>query len=229
MTQHLKIENLSKLFRVYETPKDRLVNWMTFGNAKRNKDIWVLKSINLSLKAGDGMAIQGRNGSGKSTLLKLVAGGLTPTKGTISRHGSLGAIIELGVGINEEASGEENAKGYYSRLIEPKLSFNEFLDRVRELADIGQYFEQPVKHYSSGMRARLAFAGSMAVRPDILLVDEALSVGDKDYQVKCLDLIHSYLDKGTSLLFVSHVLPDLDFIKYKATLKDGVLIDNQVI
>lgn len=219
----LECVHVSKEFRVAHRPADRLVAWLTLGLIDRTFKVRVLKDVTFSLAPGDAMLIRGRNGCGKSTLLKLVSGILTPTGGTVTMNGRMGTILELGAGINGEASGRENARAFFARIDQPDMTEKEFLGKVEEFSELGEYFDLQVKHYSSGMSARLAFAGSVVVRPDLLIVDEALSVGDHAFQHKCINLIKEFLKAGTALILVSHMDLTSSLFNLEARIEDGVM------
>lgn len=220
----LEVHDFSKTFMVCNTPSEWLMRWLTLGRGKYGQKITVIEGVNFALEPGEAMLVRGPNGSGKSTLLKAICGALTPTTGRIHINGRLGAIIELGIGLENEATGRENACGYYSRLVDPEISEKEFVERVCCFADLQASFDHHLKHYSSGMVSRLAFAGSVAVRPDLLVIDEALSVGDQEFQKKCLMKIRDFLSQGTALIFVSHADTNLDIFTKKSRIEDGRLL-----
>lgn len=200
----LEVRNVSKSYEMYARPSDRF--WqMIFGKRKKYfNEAKVLTDIDFSLKKGECIGVIGRNGAGKSTLLQLITGTLEPTKGTIETRGKIAALLELGSGFNPEFTGKENV---YMNAALLGFSHSEIEKRYQEIvdfADIGEYIDQPVKKYSSGMMVRLAFAVQVVVEPDLLIVDEALSVGDVAFQFKCLNRIREIVSKGTSVLLVSH-------------------------
>lgn len=210
----ITISNLTKCYRLYEKPFDRVKETFSFSRNKYSKEKCVLDHISLEIKQGDVVGIVGTNGAGKSTLLKLVTGVLTPTSGTISIRGKIAALLELGTGFNPEFTGIKNIylngtmMGFSHEEMEGKIQ------SIIDFADIGDFIYQPVKTYSSGMFARLAFAVAINVEPDILIVDEALSVGDLRFQMKCMDKMKSMMDSGVTVLFVSHDISDSQ-IMYK--------------
>lgn len=206
MSLTLRIEHLTKYFRFYNSPGQRLIEYLSLRAIQYSALTPVLKNVNLELAAGESLLLTGGNGTGKSTLLKLIAGALTPSEGKIIRHGSLCAIIELGIGMRDDLSGRENAASAWMRLIKPKLSKEDYLHSVAEFAELAPVFLRPIKHYSSGMKARLAFATATAERADLLLLDEVLSVGDFNFQKKCLTRLKAYQKLGSTLLVVSHLL-----------------------
>lgn len=205
----IEIENLTKVYHLYNRNIDRLKETFQFGRKKYSNDHYALRGITLHIKKGESVGIVGTNGSGKSTLLKLITGIVSPTEGTLWTGGKIAALLELGAGFNPEYTGIENIylngtmMGYTEQEMEKKLS------DIIEFADIGDFINQPVKTYSSGMFARLAFAVSINVEPDILIVDEALSVGDTRFQVKCIDKMTELRDQGTTILFVTHSIEQI--------------------
>lgn len=214
----IKVENLSKCYHIYDTPRDRLKQFLLpriqcmvgLSPKQYYREFWALKDISFEVKKGDTVGIVGRNGSGKSTLLQIICGTLSQTAGTIRTNGRIAALLELGSGFNPEFSGRENV---YMNAAVLGLSDDEIdarFDEIVSFADIGDFIEQPVKAYSSGMVVRLAFAVAINVAPDILVVDEALAVGDAAFQRKCMRKISELSDAGVTLLFVSH---DMETVK----------------
>lgn len=199
----IKVENLSKVYKLYDNPLDRLKESLHPFRKKYHKDFYALKDVSFEVKKGETVGIIGRNGSGKSTLLKLITGVLTPSSGNITVNGKISALLELGAGFNPEFTGIENVyfnstlMGYTKEEIDAKL------DDILSFADIGDFIYQPVKTYSSGMFVRLAFAVAINVDPEILIVDEALAVGDMRFQQKCIRRINSFRENGKNILFVS--------------------------
>lgn len=213
-----------KSYKLYDKPIDRLKEALSPAHKLYHKEFKALNGISLKVKKGDAIGILGKNGSGKSTLLKLITGVLSPTSGSIQVRGKISAILELGAGFNPEFSGRENI--YLNGLMMgyTREEINEKLNDIIEFADIGEFIEQPVKIYSSGMFARLAFAVSINVEPDILIVDEALAVGDVRFQTKCIDKMKELKSQGTTILFVSHATEQIKRFCSKAIwLKDGVI------
>lgn len=207
----IKVENLSKCYQIYDTPRDRLKQFVlprfqrTIGLIPRryHHEFWALRDVSFEVKRGETIGLIGRNGSGKSTLLQMICGTLTPTTGAIQTNGRIAALLELGSGFNPEFSGRENV---YMNASVLGLSKNEIDTRFQDIvnfADIGDFIEQPVKTYSSGMMVRLAFAVNAHVDADILVIDEALAVGDAFFTQKCMRYLRNFMKTGT-VLFVSH-------------------------
>jgi ABC-type polysaccharide/polyol phosphate transport system ATPase subunit len=213
-TEHIaiKAESLGKCYRIYKNPEDRIKQAFSREKRKFYKEFWALKDINLTVSRGETLGIIGRNGSGKSTLLQMICGTLTPTEGSVKTVGRVAALLELGSGFNPEFTGRENV-AINARLLglSEKEIENRF-DQIVDFSEIGQFIDQPVKTYSSGMFVRLAFAIASHSEPDILIVDEALSVGDIAFQNKCIMRIKKLRDSGLTLIFVSHDLSTLQLI-----------------
>ncbi|OAB37728.1 ABC transporter [Paenibacillus macquariensis subsp. defensor] len=200
----IEIKSISKSFLMYEKPTDRLKQFFLKDKKKLNNQFWALKNISFEIPKGSTIGIIGKNGSGKSTLLQLIVGTMMPTEGDILVDGRISALLELGSGFNPEFTGRENI--YLNGAI-MGLSEQEVKERVpviEKFAAIGAFIDQPVKTYSSGMYVRLAFACAVNVDPDILIVDEALSVGDMQFQLKCIEKMKSFKEEGKTILFVSH-------------------------
>jgi lipopolysaccharide transport system ATP-binding protein len=218
----ISVDNVCKAYRIWTVPSaritvpimngvadnlprgSRLRSKITARAASRYRDFWALDNITFVLKKGEALGVIGRNGSGKSTLLQIIAGTLQPTTGTVQLRGRVSALLELGSGFNPEFTGRENVYLNGSVLGLSRREIDERYDQIADFADIGEFIEQPVKTYSSGMMIRLAFAVAVSVDPELLIVDEALSVGDVFFQQKCFKRVHEMLEKGVSLLFVSH-------------------------
>lgn len=208
----IEIKNIRKTYQLYEKPMDRLKEVLSITKKSYHTDHDALESINLDVYAGECVGIIGTNGSGKSTLLKIVTGVLNPSEGEVKVHGKISALLELGTGFNPDYSGIENI--YLSGTMNG-ISHEEMekkVDEIIEFAEIGDFIYQPVKTYSSGMFARLAFAVAINVEPEILIVDEALSVGDIFFQSKCFRKFNEFKDAGKTILFVSHDMGSI--IKY---------------
>lgn len=204
MDRVIEISNVKKVYKLYQQPFDRVKE--TFGRNKKKycQEFYALNDINFSVEKGETVGFVGRNGSGKSTLLKILTGVLQPTEGQVQVRGKVSALLELGAGFNAEFTGRENI--YLNGTI-MRISREEMDRRVPEIlkfADIGEFIDQPVKTYSSGMFVRLAFAVAVHVDPEILIIDEALAVGDTRFQLKCMDKFKEFQERGKTILFVSH-------------------------
>lgn len=200
----ISVNNVSKRYEMYSQPRDRLLQFLPFHQRQYFKEFWALKSVSFSVQKGETIGILGRNGSGKSTLLQIIAGTLTPTTGKIHTRGVMAALLELGSGFNPEFTGRENIYLNGTILGFSKAQMDECFDKIVAFADIGEHLDQPLKKYSSGMSVRLAFAVQACVSPQILIVDEALSVGDEKFQRKCFDYIKGLREAGCSILLVTH-------------------------
>src|SRR5436190_15725138 len=222
----IRFENVSKSYPIYETPRDRLKELLTFNRLEFHKNFWALHDVSFEVGRGETFCVIGENGSGKSTLLQLVAGILQPSSGTIEVNGRVSALLELGAGFNPEFTGRDNV--YLNGAI-LGLSTREIDARYRdieEFAEIGDFINRPVKTYSSGMVVRLAFAVAINVDPEILLVDEALAVGDIYFRQRCMRKVHELRTRGVTILFVSHAISDVKAIGDRVLWLDrGRLID----
>ena len=205
----IEIKNLSKMYRLYNKPSDRLKDSLGFGKKKRYREHYALRDVSFDVREGECVGIIGTNGSGKSTILKIITGVLAPTAGEVSVHGRISALLELGAGFNPEYSGLENVYLNGTMLGFSQNEINERLDEILSFADIGDFIHQPVKTYSSGMFVRLAFAVAINIDPEILVVDEALSVGDVFFQAKCYHKFEEFKKQGKTILFVSHDLSSI--------------------
>ncbi len=216
----IKVENLTKIYKLYNSPQDRLKESLHPLRKKYHHDFYALNDVSFEVKKGETVGIIGRNGSGKSTLLKIITGVLTPSSGSVTVNGRISALLELGAGFNPELTGIENVyfngtlMGYSREEMDTKL------DNILSFASIGDFVYQPVKTYSSGMFVRLAFAVAINVEPDLLIVDEALSVGDMRYQAKCFKQIEALKERGVTILFVSH-----DLVSIRSYCSAAVLMD----
>ncbi len=200
----LRVAGLSKSYRLYDDPRQRLWEALSLGRRTLHREFWALRDIGFEVGRGESMGIIGRNGSGKSTLLQCIAGTLEPTAGSVEVRGRVAALLELGSGFNPEFTGRENVFLACAVLGLTRREAEGRFDAIAEFADIGEFMDQPVKTYSSGMAVRLAFAVQTAVEPDLLIVDEALAVGDIFFQQKCLGRMRALRDNGVAVLFVSH-------------------------
>lgn len=201
----INVASLTKLYKLYSRPIDRLKEAIHFpSSTPYSKDFYALNNISFTIRRGETVGILGKNGAGKSTLLKLITGVLSQTSGIIQVNGIVSALLELGAGFNPEYTGLENIYLNGAMMGMNRNAIDQKLDQIIAFADIGDFLYQPVKTYSSGMFARLAFAVAISVEPDILIVDEALSVGDTRFQIKCMDHMKGLMEGGTTVLFVSH-------------------------
>jgi lipopolysaccharide transport system ATP-binding protein len=239
----IRIQNLSKCYQIYEKPQDRLKQaiWLKMGRTVSRilrifgncitlpsrpyyREFWAIRDVSFKVKKGETVGIIGRNGSGKSTLLQMIAGTLTPTSGNIKVQGRIAALLELGSGFNLEFTGRENVYLNGAILGLSREEIDRRFDAIADFADIGEFIDQPVKTYSSGMMVRLAFSVSVNVEPDILIIDEALAVGDAAFQFKCIDRLERLTRSGVTLLFVSH-----DLSTVKAFCNHVIYLDQGVI
>lgn len=200
----IQVQGLGKAYRQYKHRWGRLAEWFLPGKAVRHQLKWVLQDINFEVQAGEAVGIIGINGAGKSTLLKLITGTTQPTTGSVSMTGRVAAMLELGMGFHPDFTGRQNAHMAAQLLGISVEDITRLMPDIEAFAEIGHYIDQPVRVYSSGMQMRLAFSVATAIRPDILIVDEALSVGDAYFQHKSFDRIREFRKLGTTLLIVSH-------------------------
>lgn len=200
----LRVENVSKQYRIYERPGDRLKETLTRGRWKWHREFWALRDISFEVEAGTTTGIIGPNGCGKSTLLQIITGTLEPTHGDVWCDGRVSALLELGAGFNPEFTGIENVFMNGALMGFSRREMTEMLPRIERFAELGDFLYQPVKTYSSGMYVRLAFAVAISVEPQILIVDEALAVGDAVFQHRCMRRIKELQEAGVTILFVSH-------------------------
>ena len=204
MSTALRVEKVSKQYRIYDRPGDRLKESLTRGLLSRHKEFWALRDIDFEIEAGTTVGIIGPNGCGKSTLLQIISGTLAPTHGDVWHEGRIAALLELGAGFDPEFTGVENVFMNASLLGLSRRETEKLFPAIERFAEIGEFLYQPVKTYSSGMYVRLAFAIAASVDPDILIIDEALAVGDAVFQHRCLRRIKELHERGTTVLFVSH-------------------------
>ena len=208
----IRVKDVTKIYQLYDRPMDRLKEAMSIRKKSRHKDFFALDKVSFDVKKGETVGIIGTNGSGKSTILKIITGVLTPSSGSVEINGKISALLELGAGFNNEYTGIENIYMNGTMMGYTKKDMDEKLPEILEFADIGDFVYQPVKTYSSGMFVRLAFALAINVEPEILIVDEALSVGDVFFQSKCFRKIEEIRQKGTTVLMVTHDMGSV--IKY---------------
>ena len=205
----IKVTDLEKVYKLYDKPSERLKEALHIGRGKHHTEHRALKGVNMTIRQGECVGIIGTNGSGKSTILKIITGVLSPTAGEVEVNGRISALLELGAGFNQEYSGMENIylngtmNGFSKEEIDARLQ------DILDFADIGDYVYQPVKTYSSGMFVRLAFSVAINIDPEILIVDEALSVGDVFFQAKCYHKFEEFKKLGKTIVFVSHDLSSI--------------------
>jgi len=200
----IELDGISKYYKLYDDPRDRLKEALHPFGKKYHKEFYALKNLNLKIKKGEILGIVGKNGSGKSTLLKIIGGVLKPSSGAVKTEGKISALLELGAGFNPEFTGLQNIFFYGTILGMPRKMIEEKLDVIVSFADIGEFITQPLKTYSSGMKSRLAFSSAVHIEPDILIIDEVLSVGDAAFQKKSLRKMESLVNSGATVIFVSH-------------------------
>ena len=200
----VSIQNLGKAYKLYPSQRARLQEWICPWSNPKHQLTWILKDINLCLEPGESAGILGVNGAGKSTLLKMIAGTTEPTTGRVDVRGHVSALLELGMGFHPDFTGRQNVVMAGQLMGYREADIRKLMGDIEAFADIGEYIDQPVRVYSSGMQMRLAFSVATAIRPDVLIVDEALSVGDASFQVKCYKRIAEFQKQGTTLLLVSH-------------------------
>ncbi|HAF25337.1 MAG TPA: ABC transporter ATP-binding protein, partial [Blastocatellia bacterium] len=204
MSVALRVEKVSKQYRIYERPGDRLKESLTRGLLRRHKEFWALRDVDFEIQSGTTVGIVGPNGCGKSTLLQIISGTLAPTHGEVWHEGRIAALLELGAGFDPEFTGVENVYMNATLMGLSRRETDALFPAVERFAEIGPFLHQSVKTYSSGMYVRLAFAIAASVEPDILIIDEALAVGDAVFQHRCLRRIKELHERGTTVLFVSH-------------------------
>lgn len=200
----ISVKHLTKVYKLYQKPSDRLKEALNPFKKSYHEDFYALNDVSFEIKKGETVGIIGKNGAGKSTLLKIITGVLTPTSGSVQVHGKIASLLELGAGFNPDYTGLENIYFQGSLMGYTRAEMDAKVDEILAFADIGDFVHQPVKSYSSGMFARLAFAVAINVEPDVLIVDEALSVGDAAFQIKCFNKMQSLLQLNKTILFVSH-------------------------
>lgn len=225
----ISIRNVSKKFKIYHEKnlniKYAALNFLARNKSSKYNEFWALKNINLDIKKGETIGIIGENGSGKSTLLKLITGILYPDQGDILKKGKIAALIEIGAGFHSELSGRENIKINASILGFSKKETEDNLEKIIEFSGLKKFIDNPIKTYSSGMYVRLGFSIAIHVNPDILLIDEVLSVGDENFQKKCLRKIDKFRKQGKTIVLVSHDLSTIQKICNRVVLIDkGMLV-----
>jgi lipopolysaccharide transport system ATP-binding protein len=223
----IQVTDLGKAYRQYASHWSRLAEWLDPRNIAHHRDKWILKNIHFHVHSGEAVAIVGVNGAGKSTLLKLITGTLNPTVGSVQLKGHVAALLELGMGFHPDFTGRQNVMMAGQLLGMQPAKILELMPEIEAFAEIGSYIDEPVRIYSSGMQVRLAFSVATAVRPDILIVDEALSVGDAYFQHKSFARIRQFREQGTTLLLVTHDGHAIQSICDRAILLDqgGIIQD----
>lgn len=233
VTSPIRLDAISKCYRIYQNPQDRFKQALldrfqgVLGIKSASplyREHWALRDVSFELQPGEAVGILGRNGAGKSTLLQIIAGTLEPTSGTVQTSGRITALLELGCGFNPEFTGQENVFLNAQILGLSREDALARFDDIASFADIGDFIDQPVKTYSSGMMMRLAFAVQTALEPKVLIVDEALSVGDMFFQAKCMARISRLVESGVALLFVSHDISTVRQLCRRAVLLDGGVV-----
>lgn len=220
----LHVQNVSKSYRLYPRPVDRLLEALPFSGHRASKEFWALRDVNLSVERGEVLGVVGPNGSGKSTLLQIVSGILQPTRGRVITKGRIAALLELGAGFNPEFTGRENVFLNGEILGLSRAEMEKAFPSVEKFAEIGSFIDRPVKEYSSGMYVRLAFATAIHVDPEILIVDEALAVGDAIFANRCIKKFEELKQRGVTVLFVSH---DLGLVKRLCD-RAALMVDGRV-
>jgi lipopolysaccharide transport system ATP-binding protein len=200
--QTIDAQNLGKAYRMYARPGDRAREWL--GGRARHQEFWAVRDVDLAVRAGEAVGVIGENGAGKSTLLALLTGTTRPTTGRVSVRGSVAAILELGAGFHPEFTGRENARMHATLFGHGGHDLDRHLEEVIAFSELGTFIDQPVRTYSSGMYVRLAFALAVSVDPDVLVIDEALAVGDQHFQTKCVERILRFRERGRTIVFCSH-------------------------
>jgi len=225
----ISIKNVSKYYKLYNDPKDRLKEALSRSNKTFHKKFYATKHLNLDIKKGEIIGVVGENGSGKSTLLKLITKVLTPSEGSIEVYGKISALLELGSGFNPEFTGIQNIYFYGTILGFTKSEMDEKIDDIILFAELGEFINQPIKTYSSGMKSRLGFAVAIHVDPDILILDEVLSVGDIHFKKKCYGKMKNFFESGKTIVYVSHSSGEINRLCTRAImLHDGeILMDGE--
>lgn len=225
MTSALQLKNVCKSYKAYTSPADRLREALSLRGKSFHKEISALSDISIDVPKGEVLGVVGHNGAGKSTLLKIAAGLIPPTSGQVLRHGETSTLLDLGAGMNLERSGRDNARFLSKLELDESDQADAMEAAIVEFADIGDMIERPMKYYSTGMRARVAFAAATSIRPDLLIVDEVLAVGDSQFQRKCYARMEALMSEGTTVLFVSHDNQAIvEFCKRAILLASGQLL-----
>lgn len=217
----IEFQAVSKSYPIYDSPSDRLKELITLNRRKFHKDFWALRDLSFEIPRGQTFCIVGENGSGKSTLLQIVAGILNPTSGAVRVSGRVSALLELGAGFNPEFTGRDNVYLNAAILGFSSADIDRVYPQIEAFAEIGEFINQPVKTYSSGMVVRLAFSVAIHVDPEILIVDEALAVGDIYFRQRCMRKVHELRSRGITILFVSHAVGDVKALGDRTMWLDG--------
>jgi len=220
MPYFVSVENISKKFKMYSKPWDRPLEWVSFGKKRMHREFWALKDISFKLKKGECLGLIGPNGAGKSTLLKILTGTIHPTKGVFYIQGRLLSLLELGMGFNPELTGRQNLYNSSKLLGLPQTYIKTRIFDIEKFAELGDFFDRPIKIYSSGMYVRLAFSMFVFLEPDVLLIDETFSVGDIFFQQKCHSRIETLLNHGTACILVSHDMTTIEKHTHQSLLLD---------
>jgi len=218
---HIVVNNMGKKYKCYPNRWTRLGEWLSWGKYQGHKATWVLRNLSFEVKDGESLGIIGVNGAGKSTLLKLLTRTSAPSEGSVEISGRVSALLELGMGFHQDFTGRVNALMTCQMMGYSSEEAHDLIEEIREFSELGDYLDQPVRVYSTGMQVRLAFSAATVTRPEILIVDEALSVGDAYFQHKCIRRIREYREQGTTLLFVSHDPGAVKSLCNRAILLDG--------
>jgi ABC-type polysaccharide/polyol phosphate transport system ATPase subunit len=222
----ISVQNLSKSYKMYRSPTDRIKEFLHPGKKSFHQKFWALREVSFDIEKGTTFGIIGQNGSGKSTLLQLISGIIRPTNGSVTVNGRISALLELGAGFHRDFSGRENVFMQGALMGIDRKEMEKNFDSIQEFADIGEFIDQPVKTYSSGMYVRLAFATAVNIDPDILIIDEVLAVGDDMFRRRCFRRLEEFQEKGKTVLFVSHSLPTVTNICSNSLLLDkGELVE----
>lgn len=227
MGHAISLDGVSKRYRIFPRSRDRLIEAASLGRVARGHDFWALRDVSLHIEKGQSVGLLGRNGAGKSTMLQIVAGVLQPSSGTVDTCGRISALLQLGAGFNPEFTGRENAMMNGLLIGIGRKEMARRFDEIEEFADLGDFMDQPVKNYSSGMRARLGFAVAVNVDPEILLVDETLSVGDGVFRHMGIQRMRDLQSAGATIVFVSHSTSQIkNFCTEAALLHKGSLVSH---
>jgi lipopolysaccharide transport system ATP-binding protein len=225
--ENIIANNLGKKYKRYSTRWARLAELITRERYSKHEDHWVLRGVSFKTNSGEALGVIGQNGAGKSTLLKILTGTTKPTEGKIQIEGRVAALLELGMGFHSEFTGRQNAVMTCKMAGLNSEQIRSSLPKIEDFSELGVYMDQPLRVYSSGMQMRLAFSAATVIRPDILIIDEALSVGDAYFQIKCINRIRDFKQQGTTILFVSHDPNSVKTLCDRAILIDkGILLRN---